>query len=100
MKSTTAKQPEKIRVLPYIVVTAAVLSLPLIAMQFSNDVKWGLFDFVIIGTLLMGAGLTYEFVSKYLTTEKQKFIAAVLAVLAVLYIWAELAVGIFTNWGS
>jgi hypothetical protein len=31
--------------------TALILLVPLIAMQFTNEVKWTLFDFVFAGTL-------------------------------------------------
>jgi ABC-type Mn2+/Zn2+ transport system permease subunit len=39
-----------------------LLLVPLIAMQFTKDVDWKLFDFVIMGTLLFGTGLICEFV--------------------------------------
>jgi hypothetical protein len=101
MKSETTKTYQrKIQVLPYVIATAVILLFPFIAMQFSDDVQWGIFDFVLIGALLLGAGLWYEFVSMKLKDKKHRLIAAVVTVVAVMYIWAELAVGIFTNWGS
>src|SRR5689334_22388920 len=36
--------------------TAAILAIPLIAMQFTSDVDWGPLDFTIIGVLLFGMG--------------------------------------------
>ena len=41
-------------------VTALVLLVPLIAMQFSDDVDWGVFDFVFAGVLIGGTGLLLE----------------------------------------
>jgi hypothetical protein len=38
--------------------------LPLIAMQFTDEVAWKLGDFVIFGALLLAAGLTYEFAAR------------------------------------
>jgi hypothetical protein len=71
-----------------------VLLVPLVAMQFSEDVDWKLGDFVIIGTLLVGAGLIFEFLSTRVNAKNRIFVAAIV-VLAVMLIWVELAVGLF-----
>jgi hypothetical protein len=70
---------------------------PLMAMLFTDEVKWGPGDFVVMGALLFGAGMTYEFLAK--KTRKRGYrIAIGFAVLAaVLIIWAELAVDIFSQ---
>ena len=73
--------------------TVFILAIPLVAMQFSEEVKWGLFDFLAIGILLMGAGLLYEFAAS--KKPQHRLTIGVLAVFAVLLIWAQLAVGIF-----
>lgn len=74
--------------------TALILMVPLVAMQFSEEVDWKLGDFVIIGTLLISAGLAYELVSSKVNKKYCLVIAAIIGA-AVLLIWAELAVGIF-----
>lgn len=74
--------------------TALILMVPLVAMLFTDDVDWGLFDFLVIGTLLIGAGLTYEFVTSRVNPRQRGAIAVVI-IAAVLLIWAELAVGVF-----
>jgi len=40
--------------------TALILLLPLVAMQFSDEVDWSLADFVFAGVLLVGSGLLLE----------------------------------------
>ncbi len=81
-------------IIRYIIGTALILLVPLVAMQFSNEVKWGLRDFVVIGTLLMGAGLVYELVTTKING-KYRGVIAIVIVASVLLIWTELAVGIF-----
>lgn len=74
--------------------TAAFLSIPFIAMQFTNEVNWDVLDFVIMGVLLLGSGLTYILITKI--SDKTSYRAGVgIAVLAgFLLIWVNLAVGI------
>jgi hypothetical protein len=78
-----------------VLISAILLLIPLIAMQFTDEVKWTLLDFVVAGTLLIGTGVMCELVIR--KTKKIKYrIAICLAILIVLMlIWAELAVGIF-----
>lgn len=74
---------------------AFILAIPLVAMQFTDEVNWTLSDFVIMGILLTGTGLMVELVIRKIRKPENRFalIAAILILL--LLIWAELAVGIF-----
>jgi hypothetical protein len=76
-------------------VTALLLMVPLVAMQFTNEVVWTFSDFVVAGILIAGTGLLYVLAAMKLRTTQQRAIAG--AVLAVLFLltWIELAVGIF-----
>ncbi len=47
-----------------LLVTALVLSVPLVANQFIEGEGWRVFDFVFAGTLIMGTGLLYEWGSR------------------------------------
>lgn len=80
--------------------TILILLIPLVAMQLSEEVQWELPDFIVIGVLLFGAGLAYELVAARLHSSNQRFIVGMAILLVVMYVWAELAVGIFTNIGS
>ncbi len=80
--------------------TAAILSVPLIAMMFTDEVKWGPFDFIVIGGLLLVAGTVYTIIAHTMKESRHRFALLCVTVLTVLYLWAEMAVGIFTNWGS
>ena len=82
------------------VVTAAILMIPLVAMQFTSEVVWTGSDFVAAGVLLAFTGLVLVTALRRLRTAKSRLIAAGVVGLGFLYCWAELAVGIFTNLGS
>ena len=72
-----------------------ILSIPLIAMQFSNEVNWSVFDFLIAGILLFGTGLALEFVIKTVKTKNTRIILIVAVIVLLILVWLELAVGIF-----
>lgn len=79
----------------FLTVVAIILLIPLIAMQFTDEVSWTLLDFVIAGALLFGSALMCELVIRKVNKIKYR-IAICLALLVVLLLtWAELAVGIF-----
>lgn len=79
-------------------VTALILLVPLVAMQFTSQVHWQLNDFIIAGALIFGTGLLLDFARR--KAGKYRLAVILSIILFFLYIWAELAVGIFTNWGS
>lgn len=79
-----------------IIFTAALLLLvPLVAMQFTSEVKWSFFDFLVAGFLLFGTGLLLELILRKVKTIRQRIILCVVLFIALALIWAELAVGIF-----
>jgi len=83
------------RLIGIMLTAVAILLIPFIAMRFTSEVDWGLADFVIMGILLFGTGLTIELVLRNVKKTGQR-IAIVLAILFALFlVWAELAVGIF-----
>lgn len=78
-----------------VLVIAFLLLIPLAAMQFTDEVNWTLFDFVVAGSLLLGSGLSFDFALRNIRTSTYR-IAACTAILAVLVlVWLKLAVGIF-----
>lgn len=76
------------------IATAAILSIPLIAMQFTSEVDWGLADFIAIGILLFGSAFLFVHVAR-VTPRKYRVLIGTAFVFAVFCIWAELAVGVF-----
>lgn len=86
----------KYKRLNIILITIALLLLiPLIAMQFTDEVNWSVFDFVIAGTLLFGTGVLCELALRKIKPFKSRIVIVTFILLVLLAIWAELAVGIF-----
>ena len=71
--------------------------IPLLAMQFTEDVNWSIFDFVVMGFLLLFFSLLIDVTMKKVKNENVKILYLVLNFLIFLLIWAELAVGIFDS---
>ena len=69
--------------------------IPLLAMQFTDDVNWSIFDFVVMGFLLLFFSLGIDITMKKVKNQNVKILCVVLTILIFLLIWAELAVGIF-----
>ena len=83
------------RLIGIVLAVVLLLLIPLIAMQFIDEVNWTLLDFVVAGVLLLATGLMCELVIRKVNKIEHR-IAICLAILAaLLLIWAELAVSIF-----
>ena len=80
-------------------VTGALLLIPFIAMQFTNEVAWDSTDFIVMGSLIFGISSLFVLVARKLPSKHRLFVGGTFFVVF-LYIWAELAVGVFTNLGS
>jgi hypothetical protein len=77
----------------WVTATAIILLLPLIAMQFTNEVNWTVSDFAFAGGLLVGSGIIYELAARAGNLAYQA--AVVMALCAVILImWTTGAVGI------
>ena len=74
--------------------TGLLLLVPLIGMQVSDEWNWSLVDFVIIGVLVFGMASLFVLAAR--RWPKYRIIIGIAMLLATLFIWAELAVGIFS----
>lgn len=74
---------------------AALLLLPLLAMQFTKEVTWTPADFASAAVLLGGAGAIYEVAAWRTRNPRRRKIIGAAIIAAVAVIWAQGAVGIF-----
>jgi len=89
--------------LRWVLVTAAVLAVPALAMAFNiqvldpgsgtEGVNWGPMDFAIVGVLVLGAGLLYEYASSRGGSVAHRAAVGIAVAAGLFLIWVNLAVG-------
>ena len=75
-------------------VTAFLLLVPLVAMQFIAEVNWTWSDFIVAGSLLFCSGLAYELIARKAGNSSYRVAVGVAVATALLLVWVNLAVGI------
>ena len=78
-------------------IAAGLLLLPLVAMQFTDEVDWTVLDFAFAAVLIGGVGLTLEFVFRTTRNAAQRIATGLLLAASFLLIWINAAVGIIGN---
>ena len=73
---------------------AVVLLLPLIAMQFTDEVNWSVADFALAGALLLGVGIPLELAVRKSGDAAYRVGVGVALVAAFILVWVNGAVGI------
>lgn len=76
------------------IVVVCILMIPLVAMQYTDEVKWSFFDFVFMGALLFGAGLTYKLVARKMGIVAYRVAVGIAVVTSLVLVWINAAVGI------
>lgn len=78
-----------------LLVIAILLLIPFIAMQFTSEVSWTSFDFMIMGILLLSTGFLCELVMRKVPKTEHRIALCIGLIIAFLIVWIEIAVGIF-----
>lgn len=71
-----------------------LLLVPLVAMQFTDEVNWSVADFVVFGAMLACAGGAFELAARMTRNTAYRAAVAVALAAAFLLVWANGAVGI------
>lgn len=80
-----------------VVATALLLMIPLLAMQFGDQVNWSPLDFVAMGLLLCGTGFAYELVATKGGSTAYRVGVGIACAAGLFLIWVNLAVGLIGN---
>lgn len=75
--------------------TALLLMIPLLGRW-----PWTISDFILMAVLIFLAGLGIDLFIRQKSKNMNKAVIGIIIVLGILWLWVELAVGLFTNWGS
>lgn len=73
----------------------SLLILPLIAMQFTKEINWSPFDFLIAGILLFGTAALLEVAMRITKQRLMRIALAAVIIIVTILLWVEMAVGIF-----
>lgn len=72
-----------------------VLLVPLVAMWFTEEVDWGVADFIIASVLLAGIGVACQLIVTSVKNNTRQVAIGIALGAAMVLIWVELAVGLF-----
>lgn len=75
-------------------ITVMILMIPFVAMQFTSEVDWSAADFLIMGVLIFGTGLTYVLINRFAPNWVYRIAITVALGTTFLMIWANMAVGL------
>jgi hypothetical protein len=78
-----------------ILVSAGILLIPLIAMQFTDEVNWTISDFIVAAILLLGTSFSVAYAVRKIKRKKYRLAIVLLLLFFLMLVWAEMAVGIF-----
>ena len=76
------------------IATGILLMIPLIAMQFTDEIAWTLSDFIFAGGILFGTGVIYKLVTRKTGDTIYKIAIGFALLAGIFLIWINVAVGI------
>ena len=70
-------------------ITCLLLLVPLIAMQFTNEVNWGIMDFLLGGFLLFCLGISLDIIIRKFSKPTYQIGLVIILLILFLLVWAE-----------
>lgn len=98
MKTKTKNLIIQNQIFLYIAMTTGlILLIPWLGMQFTSEINWSSFDFVLLGTLFFGTGSIFVFLTRTLP-KKHHLIAGIALFFLLISFLIHIAVGIVDTW--
>ena len=85
----------KKRILIKLSIIILLLMIPLISMQFTDEVNWGKLDFSVAAILLVVLFSVHELFEMRIKSDSKKRLAIIFSIIIFIIVWVELAVGVF-----
>ena len=85
----------KKRILIKLSIIILLLMIPLISMQFTDEVNWGKLDFSVAAILFIVLFSVHELFEMRIKSDIKKRLAILFSIIIFIIVWVELAVGIF-----
>jgi len=85
----------KKRILIKLSLIILLLMIPLISMQFTDEVNWEKLDFSVAAILLVVLFSVHELFEMRIKSDSKKRLAILFSIIIFIIVWAELAVGVF-----
>ncbi|MBT3417480.1 MAG: hypothetical protein HN427_01770 [Flavobacteriales bacterium] len=85
----------KKRILIKLSIIILLLMIPLISMQFTDEVNWEKLDFSVAAILLVVLFSIHELFEMRIKSDSKKRLAILFSIIIFIIVWAELAVGVF-----
>lgn len=76
---------------------ALLLAIPAVSMQFTDEVNWTLWDFLVAALLLLIFAATLLYIRNNIRARKRRILFYLASIFIFLAIWAELAVGVIEH---
>ena len=85
----------KKRILIKLSIIILLLMIPLISMQFTDEVNWEKLDFSVAAILFVVLFSVHELFEMRIKSDSKKRLAILFSIIIFIIVWAELAVGMF-----
>ncbi|MGY8987205.1 MAG: hypothetical protein ACKVG7_01485 [Flavobacteriales bacterium] len=85
----------KKRILIKLSIIILLLMIPLISMQFTDEVNWGKLDFSVAAILLVVLFSVHELLEMRIKSDSKKRLSIIFSIIIFIIVWVELAVGVF-----
>lgn len=79
------------RLIGIVLTVMVLLSIPLIAMRFTDEVKWSAIDFITAGFLLLSTGLLCELILRKVKAQTYRFALCGAVLFGLAVVWVLLA---------
>lgn len=99
-ESTHKKRQGRPSVLRAVAVSGGILLVVWMMAFVSAEIQWSVFDYIVAGIMLFTVAGAVELIVARVSNQRQRLLLLAVVGVVFMYLWAELAVGVFINLGN